>query len=434
MIARLLARLLVALALLWAMPVHAQIDPAARGLAVRAQSAAAAQARLSRLMRAARAAAIANPRNAGAYTGTLTIPASIATVPPETPLAWPYAGNAAPGVWRTTGGTPTIVNGAYRFASSVIAATGGTVGTNNGATANWWRVSVMMDARYLTVRLFPQATAYRFLVDGKYVSPAGTVLSTTTGTTLQYLTLDFGTRGVRQVTIEGHLAQGFAGGWTEATGSLWPIDTAETPNAVFLGDSYIVGAAAALYGDGVAPILGDWMGQRMLASGSGGTGWATPTNYRFDERIAAGDIALNGTTPDVIYLMASINDRARDLAAVQANAATGIATARARYPGVPIIVFGALAGAGNSVTGAEQAVQAAVAALGDPLTAFVPVTGDGAGAWISGTGKIGTTTGSGNSDWATVSDGIHLSEDGTAYVGRRYAIAAYAALNQMLAR
>lgn len=394
--------------------------------------------RLSRLTRQARAAALLNPRNAGLYTGALTITDRAATAPAETPQPFNFGGFAALGVWRTTGGTPVLVNGAWRFSSAVIAATGGSVGTNNGATANWWRVAVMMDARYLTLRLFPQPNAYRLIVDGRYVSLAGTLLGTQSGTTLQHLLLDFGARGVRQVILEGHLAAGFAGGFTEATGSLWPIETADAPNGAFLGDSYIVGSAATLNGDGIAPHLGDWMGQRMLASGSGGTGWGTPTNYRFDERIARGDLALNGTDPDIGYLMASINDRNRDLAVVQANAAAGVRAVRQRYPTIPIIVFGSLGGAtgpgttpGNSIIANEQAVQAAVASVADPMTAFVPVSTDSAGAWVSGTGKIGTTTGTGNSDWATVADGIHPSDEGCAYIGRRYAAAAVAALNTM---
>jgi hypothetical protein len=41
--------------------------------------------------------------------------------------------------------------------------------------------------------------------------------------------------------------------------------------------------------------------------------------------------------------------------------------------------------------------------------------------FITGTGKIGTTTGVGNSDYYTLADGYHLTDDGYEYLGRRLA-------------
>lgn len=391
----------------------------------------AAATHRARLLAAADRARVSNPRNAGLYTGALTISDRGTTAPAETAALYPYAGTPAPGVWRAHGGQPLLVNGAWRFLSAVIAASGGTLGLNNGRNANFWRVSVEMNARYLTLRLFPSTLPYRLLVDGRYVALAGTVPAATSGSALQHLLLDFATRGVRQVTLEGQYTHGFAGGFTEATGVLRAPDD-DAPALTFLGDSYVFGAAATQMGDGIVPVMGDWLGARVHASGSGGTGWATPTNLRFDERIAAGDLALGGIAPDLVCLMASINDRARDMAQVRANAATGLRAARAQYPGVPIVVFGCLSAAtGGTVLACEQAVQAAVAQVADPQTAFVPVTGDATGAWVTGTGKIGATNGSGTSDWATVADGIHAGDEGCGYIGRRYAAAAVAALRGM---
>lgn len=397
-----------------------------------------ATARLDKIMRAARAARTANPRNAGLYAGTVTVIDRGATAPVETPNLYPFS-DTATGVWRTTGGQPTLVNGTYRFCAAIIGATGGTVGTGNGKNATYWRSSVVADSRYVTFRVNPSTIAYRILVDGQYVSLSGLQLATTTGTTLQHILVDFGTRGLRTVTLEAQFAQGFAGGYSEATASLWRPDVSDTPYVAMLGDSYVVGAGPTMAADGPALVMGDWLGARLLASGSGGTGWGTPTAYRFDERILGGDLALSDSTPDLIVLMASINDRNRDQAMVQSNAITGITAVRAQYPDTPIVVMGALAGAtgpsttaGNSLIAAEQSVAAAVATFAsDPLIAFVPISTDANGAWISGTGKIGTTTGTGNSDWATVSDGIHASEEGAAMIGRRYATSILAALRTM---
>ncbi|WP_315764605.1 SGNH/GDSL hydrolase family protein [Sphingomonas sp. Y38-1Y] len=393
--------------------------------------------RHARLMRAARTAAISNPRSAGAYAGSLTITDNGAALPAVTPLHYPF-GVPTTGVWRWHGGQFTASNGGGRFTSAIIDASTGNLGLGNGRASNFWRASVMVSARYLTLRLFPTSSPYRLLIDGRYVSLAGTTLATTTGTTHQYLLLDFGLRDVREVTLEGHASSGLVGGYVEATGRAWPVDHHDRPRVAFLGDSYVLGSAASLYGDGAAPMMGDWLGARMLASGSGGTGWnhANASVYRFDQRIAAGDLALDGE-PELICLMASVNDRARDAGVVQVNALAGLREARRRHPGVPIVVFGCMPAplgpltGTASITAAELAVQAAVSALADPLCRFVPVTTDLDGAWASGTGRAGATTGSGNADWMFASDGVHPSPEGCAALGKRYAQAAIAALGTM---
>lgn len=135
--------------------------------------------------------------------------------------------------------------------------------------------------------------------------------------------------------------------------------------------------------------------------------------------------------------MASINDRMTASAAIQANALAGLRSARAQYPDTPILVFGCMAGSTGpstgplSATASEQAVQAAVAQAADPLTVFVPVSTDVAGPWVSGTGKIGTTTGIGNADRVVTNDGIHLGDEGCAMIGRRYADAAIRTLRSL---
>ena len=105
-----------------------------------------------------------------------------------------------------------------------------------------------------------------------------------------------------------------------------------------------------------------------------------------DERIAAGDLGMSYHAPEAIFLMASVNDRNRDSAVVQANALAGLVEARRQYPEVPIVVFGCIpAPAGPltgspSITSTEQAVAAAVAAFADPLCRFVPIAADPLGA------------------------------------------------------
>lgn len=396
-----------------------------------------ATTRMERLLRNIRNAQLMNPRTSSLAAG-VTVTDNGSTLPAEVSSSNGYlmtgTTTVSLGIWTIDGATPSYSSGGtYRCYSAVIWTNGGTLGLNDGRNCNFWRASVMADCRYLAFKVGSTTAAYRFLVDGHYVSMTGITLGTTSGSTPQYILLDFGSRAVRQVTLEGQTTCALGGAYTEATGKLWTVDRSDSIHASFIGDSYIYGSAATVLGDGVAPVCGDWLGATMHASGSGGTGWATTGNaYRFDQRIANGDLALGGVVPDLILMMASVNDRTLPTATVTANAHTGMQTARALYPNTPIIMFGC-AGASyvSSVLATEAAVQSAVNQLADPMTAFVPVSSDSNGAWVSGSGKVGTPANDGNSDWATVADGTHPSDEGCAMLGRRYARAALGALTTM---
>jgi hypothetical protein len=339
---------------------------------------------LDRLRRAANKAALANPRISGLHPA----PPAITDNGPASPAitaANPYGCNAANrGVWH-------VVGGRYGSGGRIAAGVQDGAPTDINSYARW---AVMADSRYFTARLGPTTVPYRFIVDGRYVSLTGTVLATTTGSTDQYLTLDFGTRAVRRIVVEAMRTGRLAGGYVEDGAALWPVDTSDVPHGVFLGDSYVFGSGPDLAADGVAVQMADRMGLALQASGSGGTGWNQTASgvYRFDQRIANGDLALGYQAPEVILLHASVNDAyaGQSAATVQANALAGLRAARAQYPGVPIVVFGCIAAPNRTaaqVTLAETSVAAAVTALGDPLVRFVPVDGDAGGKWVTGLGS-----------------------------------------------
>jgi lysophospholipase L1-like esterase len=415
------------------------LDTMARGLALRAGSSVVTAQKLNRILRNALRAGLTNPRNAGLFTPAITPVDNGATLPAAVSSSNAYLiSGTAPinkGIWSIIGGTPTYAGGGcYRIYSAVIWTTGGNAGGNDGKQISSWRASVMADCRYIAFKVGATTSGYRFLVDGKYVSTAGFVLGTTSGSTAQYILLDFGSRAIRNITLEGQGTCGIGGAYVEATGKLWPAASNDWVYATMLGDSYVYGSAATALGDGVSPTLGDWLGMQMHASGSGGTGWATTGSaYRFDQRIANGDIAIGGVTPDVIFFMASVNDRTLSTATVTTNALAGLRSARAQYPNTPIVVFGC-AGASyvTTVTANEAAVQSAVTQFGDPLCAFVPFSTDTNGAWVTGTGTVAAPANNGNSDWVTSSDGTHPTDEGCGYIGRRYAQGALAALQKLL--
>lgn len=339
---------------------------------------------LSRLRRAASRAGLANPRNAGLHPTPPAITDYGATNPALT-AGNPYACNAvSQGVWH-------VVGGRYGSGGRIAAGVQDTLGNELNTYARW---EVMADSRYFTVRLGPTTVPYRFIVDGRYVSLGGTVLTTTTGNTDQYLTLDFGTRSVRRIVIEAMRTGRLNGGYVEDGASVWPVDASETPHGVFLGDSYVFGSGPDFTADGVAVQMADRMGMALQASGSGGTGWnQTATGvHRFDQRIVAGDLTLGYRAPEVVFLHASVNDAytGQNAATLQANALAGLRSARAQLPGVPIIVFGCIAAPNRTaaaVTVAESAIAAAVSAFADPLCRFVPVDSDPGGKWVSGLGS-----------------------------------------------
>jgi hypothetical protein len=339
---------------------------------------------LNRLRRAASRAALINPRNAGVHPAPPVITDNGATSPAIT-SANPYGCNGANrGVWH-------VVGGRYGSGGRIAAGVQDAGPTDINSYARW---EVMADSRYFTARLGPTSVPYRFIVDDRYVSLAGTVLATTTGNTDQYVLLDFGMRAVRRIVVEAMRTGRLAGGFVEDGAALWPVDTSDVPHGVFLGDSYVFGSGPDLTADGVAVQMADRLGLALQASGSGGTGWnqTTTSVHRFDQRIANGDLGLAYQAPEVIFLHASVNDAyaGQTFATVQANALTGLRAARAQYPGVPIIVFGCVAAPNRTaalVGATEASVAAAVAAFADPLCRFVPVDGDPGGKWVSGLGS-----------------------------------------------
>jgi len=338
---------------------------------------------LDRLRRAANKAALSNPRNAGLHPSPPTITDNGAALP--TPTTTSYTCNFAnQGVFH-------VVGGRFGVGGRVSAGVQDAAATEINSYA---RFEAMADCRYFAARVGPTTAPYRFLVDGRYVSLTGTVTATTTGSTDQYLLLDFGSRAVRRIVVEANRTGKFAGAYVEDGAALWPVDTSEIPHGVFLGDSYVFGTGPDVAADGIAVQMADRMGLALQASGSGGTGFnQTATSvYRFDQRIANGDAMLGYAAPEVVFLLTSVNDAyaGQAYATVQANALAGLRSVRAQLPGVPIVVFGCVAAPNRiaaQVSSAESAVATAVGAFADPLCRFVPIDGDAKGKWVTGLGS-----------------------------------------------
>lgn len=347
-----------------------------------------------------------------------------------------------PGLLRVYGGSPLQSStGVWRYYSVTINPTGGNIGSSviPGASGNVWRAPLMVDAVKPSFRLGVSTQGYRFLVQdpltgrNEYVSLTPTVIGSSGS--YEYVTLDFtaaGGRAERRITVEGIQNCGFDGvvvGPTEAA----YIAPAPSLTAVVLGDSYAFGSSATYLADGVFMRMADYLGiDNFMASGSGGTGWTTaPSTYRFQDRIAQGDLGLNGK-PDLIFLMGSYNDRnAANQAAVSGPALQGMQAARAQFPNAWIIVVGTFPGSSGPSAGilqSEAGMLAAFNSFNDPLSVWVPISNDPAGKMIFGTGNVGAPNASGNSDLYIESSGVHFNDAGCPVAGLGLAQRVLAAL------
>jgi hypothetical protein len=346
-----------------------------------------------------------------------------------------YTLSALPNFFFRSGGTATTADRVY---SSVIGATGGNIGTNNGREGTFSRYAFIADANKVTFRINGSTERYRFIVDGQYVSKTGTLTAGTATTPHQYITLDFtsaGGRREREIIIEMQKNQGFVGAYVGQTEKLFQSATPQI-RTVALGDSYCLGSSATLLGDGVDAVMADYLGwSNHMNSGSGGTGWATTSSaYTFLQRIQNGDLGLNGGIPDIICLQGSINDKNAAAATVTANCLAGLQAARAYAPNALIFVFGVWPAAGGtngtlSIADNEAAIGAAVTAFNDTRAWFIPINSAYGGAWLEGTGTTSSPTGTGNAD-AWMFDNSHLGDYGCLVAGKLKASSILSILRQ----
>lgn len=390
---------------------------------------------IEKLRRAASRASVANPRLLGVMSSPPTVTTVSATAPAGQTNVYTLAANA--GVFRVSGGEIyTSGTHAGKVRSSIIAATGGNLSVNDGSTGSYSRIEFQADAAVVVVAVKARTIPYRFIVDGQYVDLTGTVTSVTSGSQIEYIVLTFAARALRTISLEMQQTEAFVGVNVGPTEKVYSADGRDIIKSVLLGDSYPFGSTASNLADGFGAVMADWLGLRQHTnSGSSGTGWATVSSYSFSQRIDNGDLGLGGA-PEIIFLMASYNDRGLVAATIQANADAGLRKARELYPNALIVVLGcfpALTGPSAGILAAEASVFAAVDAIADPFTVKVPISTRPEGALITGTGRIGATTGTGNSDIYTDTDGVHPPTAGHAFIGKWAAGQVLAAVNTLAA-
>lgn len=266
-------------------------------------------------------------------------------------------------------------------------------------------------------------------VEGEKITAAPTSPATVTNGAAYPYTVDFGSASARRIKLRVY-AGGLVSIRTEASGTIWKTPRGKVTRLITIGDSF------------TAPGY-DWqenawwrrVGERLgmdevWPMAQSGTGYLQDLGAT-SGRTAFGTRAINEAiprNPHAVIFFGSVNDAAVSGYATTLGPAAKAAWAAVKnaLPNCKVFVVGVQApsaspsadyiAAGNIIrTAAQEQLGTTVDAYLDPL------------GWFTGTGKVGATTGSGNSDIFTSNDGLHPTKAGNLYLGERIAqgLAAY---------
>jgi lysophospholipase L1-like esterase len=228
-----------------------------------------------------------------------------------------------------------------RFPVATMAETGGNV--LDGEDAGSWRVGVVADAAAIAFRVVGSSVyRYRMIVDGRYVSFETTSMA---AGGRQYIVLDFGTKAVRTVQIEGSRAAAIDGIHVAPADTVTKLQEAPF-GALIFGDSFVTstGVPSERDGDGLAVVAGDHLGMPVWASGVGSSGYvatAGGTVFALPQRIGADIqryVAQKGAQPQVVIVAMGINDIGAG--GIVPAAATCFDIIRNRCPAALVFVMG----------------------------------------------------------------------------------------------
>lgn len=297
-----------------------------------------------------------------------TIRAVSSLIAPDTDLTVAYRYSAATGVLRYEGGGNKAYATLYRqFPVATQWSTGGNLG--GGESAMLWQVRLVATSTKLAFRVLGSTRAFRFIVDGRYVSATGTLTAGSSGT--QYIVLDFGSRATRAITIENQESSAFDGVYV-ASGDTITQPAASPLRLLALGDSFCGGTGAGHAGDGLFSVAANDLGisDRWL-SALGGTGYvanASGTAYALPQRLSADLARFAGMgNVDLVLLAMGLNDIG--MSGIR-SAADGVFSAiRAATPGALVFVIGpwnplAPAAASAVYSAAKADIRAAAAGRG----------------------------------------------------------------------
>lgn len=325
------------------------------------------------------------------------------------------------GLFRLFGGTPSVFATNYYALLSVSVKPATAPSSQRSA-----KVEFVADAAKIEIRMYQTTTTptWRFWVDGQLATAS--VTGPVSANVINYYNIDFGSRARRKITVEwtdGRF-RGVAVGPTEGIHK----SDGDILRAVVIGDSFTDGAGTGVTSRSVswAHVMCTALGIRdHWVSGIGGTGYYednSGTAWTYVQRL--GDVSA-ALPIDALFVAGGYNDDipggdTNQLGWYVTNYIESIRALDTRLRSTPIFITGVWSGNNGpsaTETGREDAIEAAVTALGDPNVFFVPVSAGDEGPMIYGTGYVGATTGNGNSDVYTSADAVHPTTSGHLHLG-----------------
>lgn len=270
----------------------------------------------------------------------------------------------------------------------------------------------------------------RIAVDGRRMTDLMQSLGGTTLGSTHLITVTLGAIAQpRTVRLDFSVAP-FGGIFLPTGASMWKPAT-PAKRFMVLGDSIPGGSSMNIAGG-----AGTWFARAARALGYsdawnealGGTGYITAGSFATLGTRAPIDVIPNA--PDVLIISAGYNDNGGSQPSISSAAASLYSAIKAGLPNVTIYVIGCWSPTGSpgaSITNTDTTLRTAAAAASLPFIS--PITGSiynsagtliaTHGAWITGTGRVGATTGTGNADTYIGTDATHPTDAGHKYLADR---------------
>lgn len=263
---------------------------------------------------------------------------------------------------------------------------------------------------------------YRIWVDGQVVAADASAAIGTSGS-WKRIKVIFASASQRRILFEGQ-EMTFGGIYKHPTRGIWPTSRDIGPKVVVVGDSYgqMFDTAVRWVWDSFAMVAGRLLNWNVYPNCISGTGYLND-GYGAGEKTYyqrfTSDVTVHN--PDIVVFTGGLNDNGLTPSSVNTAIGNTFALAKsdlpaarllALYPFSPISTYYySLATIGGYIS--TQGATYGVTVIGD--------ANNGPIEYINGNGKIGATTGVGNSDYYTRTDGYHLTDDGYELLGRRMA-------------
>jgi lysophospholipase L1-like esterase len=346
------------------------------------------------------------------------------------------------------GGIPTPILSLYVClpVASVLPSTNGNIGSGMLDKNQWASAfEIMTDSDKVQFGIYISSAAkVMFQVDGQYVDFAGTAGNNAANTDT-FFELTFASRKTRRIRVL--LPNVPSKGCTlvksirvSPTCSFWKPPQSEVLRLAWAGDSYSEGTngAASIYPipNAAWPVLtGELLGIRDVRQVSVGS-----CGYISDNAGARSKLRdqiprwANQGPFDLIVFANGYNDSSSTPYAIQTEVLADLQLVSTLHPSSPIVVLGCQAGAAGpsaAQIATENAIAAAVKQFNYPLCKFAPVSTD-TPTWLNGTGYVGATNGTGNSDVYVDPDHTHPTIAGAEYLAYRSAAAIRMAVLSML--